>query len=217
MLYVPIELSRDSLRLHMRIPLPSGSGSPVSRRAPRDRLPGTAVVSTACWGPPQPAGGRAVRQLPTRYALGVRRSPTEARCPRRVQAAAWVRTRRPHWSGGTRRRGTKDLVLILEDVDVPLPRPLIHTVAVIAPHLNALDEGELHAGTPGLRFVPTAFRHRGYLGPGPIPGHGPHRYLFHVFALDIAVPNTVRSTKAVLGTLPGHLLARGVLTGTYER
>jgi Raf kinase inhibitor-like YbhB/YbcL family protein len=112
---------------------------------------------------------------------------------------------------------TKDLVLILEDVDVPLPRPLIHTVAVIAPHLNALDEGELHAGTPGLRFVPTAFRHRGYLGPGPIPGHGPHRYLFHVFALDIAVPNTVHSTKAVLGTLPGHVLARGVLTGTYER
>lgn len=113
--------------------------------------------------------------------------------------------------------GMKDLVLILEDVDVPLPRPLIHTVALIEPAVTALDEGALRTGTSGIRFVPTVFRHTGYLGPGPIPGHGAHRYLFHMFALDIAVPNTVSSTKAVLGRIPGHLLARGVLTGTYER
>ncbi|GAB5896775.1 hypothetical protein [Mycolicibacterium mageritense] len=44
------------------------------------------------------------------------------------------------------------LVLVIEDEDVPLPRPLVHTVAVIDPALGQVDEGLLRPGTPGVRF-----------------------------------------------------------------
>jgi phosphatidylethanolamine-binding protein (PEBP) family uncharacterized protein len=59
--------------------------------------------------------------------------------------------------------------------------------------------------------------HRGYAGPRPIPGHGPHRYRFLVFALDVPVAESVTKAKALLTQMAGHVLARGVLTGTYER
>ena len=58
---------------------------------------------------------------------------------------------------------------------------------------------------------------RGYAGPRPIPGHGPHHYRFHVFALDQPLADTVTRAKALLAAMKGHVLARGVLTGTYER
>jgi phosphatidylethanolamine-binding protein (PEBP) family uncharacterized protein len=54
-------------------------------------------------------------------------------------------------------------------------------------------------------------------GPRPIPGHGPHHYRFHVFALDRAIPDGVTTAKALLAGMAGHVLARGALTGTYER
>ena len=59
--------------------------------------------------------------------------------------------------------------------------------------------------------------HRGYAGPRPIPGHGPHHYRFHVFAIDDTIPDAVTTAKALLARMRGHVLARGVLTGTYER
>jgi phosphatidylethanolamine-binding protein (PEBP) family uncharacterized protein len=38
-----------------------------------------------------------------------------------------------------------------------------------------------------------------------------------VFALDEPIPDVVTTAKALLKQMAGHLLARGVLTGTYER
>ena len=112
---------------------------------------------------------------------------------------------------------TRQLVLIIDDIDVPLPRPLLHTVALIDPSLDGVAAGALQAGTTGIRFIRADLGHRGYAGPRPIPGHGPHHYRFHVFALDAPIPDAVTSAKALLAAMPGHVLARGVLTGTYQR
>jgi phosphatidylethanolamine-binding protein (PEBP) family uncharacterized protein len=57
----------------------------------------------------------------------------------------------------------------------------------------------------------------GYAGPRPIPGHGPHHYRFHLLALDRSIPDSAVTVKAVLAVAAGHVLARGTLTGTYER
>jgi phosphatidylethanolamine-binding protein (PEBP) family uncharacterized protein len=38
-----------------------------------------------------------------------------------------------------------------------------------------------------------------------------------VFALDQTVPDSVVDHGALLSAIAGHVLARGVLTGTYER
>jgi phosphatidylethanolamine-binding protein (PEBP) family uncharacterized protein len=112
---------------------------------------------------------------------------------------------------------TAALLLLLDDVDVPLPRPLFHSVAVLGPDVEGLGDGEFVAGTAGIRIVPTMLSKTGYSGPRPIPGHGPHRYRFHVLALDRQVPDHATSVKAVLAAAAGRVLARGTLTGTYER
>jgi phosphatidylethanolamine-binding protein (PEBP) family uncharacterized protein len=55
-------------------------------------------------------------------------------------------------------------------------------------------------------------------GPGPIPGHGPHTYVFQLFALDVELdlPSPVSSTVLV-EQMRGHLLGWGRLDGTYEQ
>jgi Raf kinase inhibitor-like YbhB/YbcL family protein len=113
--------------------------------------------------------------------------------------------------------GTRQLVLIIDDVDVPLPRPIVHTVGIVDPAVDQIDTGAMQPGTAGMRFLRGDLPHDGYAGPRPIPGHGPHRYRFHLFALDTPVPESVAKTKALLRQIAGHVVARGLLTGTYER
>lgn len=119
-----------------------------------------------------------------------------------------------HWSGVP--AGTRQFVLILEDTDVPLPRPLVHTVALIEPTLQELDEGRLIPGTDGVSFIPAAFRRIGYHGPRPVPGHGVHHYTFHLAALDCVLPETMKASR-LASAVSGHVIGYGLLTGTYER
>jgi Raf kinase inhibitor-like YbhB/YbcL family protein len=113
--------------------------------------------------------------------------------------------------------GTRQVVLIIDDVDVPLPRPLLHTVAVVDPTVDSVQAGSLQPGAVGIRFIRADLGHRGYAGPRPIPGHGPHHYRFHVFAIDQPISDGITTSKALLAAMAGHVLARGTLTGTYER
>jgi hypothetical protein len=123
--------------------------------------------------------------------------------------------------------GTKSTLLVVEDLDSPLRTPIVHAVALIDPAVTALDAGALSARSPGAGVrVLRSFVGRGYRGPGPIPGHGPHRYAFQVFALgsDVGtaglaggVPLDEARPRVVLAAAPGPALARGKLTGTYER
>jgi Raf kinase inhibitor-like YbhB/YbcL family protein len=117
------------------------------------------------------------------------------------------------WSGVP--ADAKQLVLIMDDLDVPMPKPLMHTIAVLEPDVGGLGEGELKPGTTGVRLV-KAFGDT-YVGPAPIPGHGPHRYRFLVFALDRRIADDVADNKSLLSAMAGHVVARGMLTGTYER
>jgi len=119
------------------------------------------------------------------------------------------------WSGVP--AGTGQLVLVVEDRDVPFSRPIVHAVARFAPDLTRVAEGELVAGAAhgdGL----GSFRRTGYHGPRPIPGHGAHTYAFQLYALDRAIPgdDSLRPST-VIAAMAGHVLARGRLDGTYER
>jgi hypothetical protein len=111
--------------------------------------------------------------------------------------------------------GTKDLLFVLEDLDNPGAVPGIHTIAAFAPAEGGLPEGALTPDNPGIRFLPN---HRGrakYLGPRPLPGHGAHRYRFHLYALDTDVDFTkVGGVEHLPSALAGHVLASGTLTGT---
>lgn len=116
----------------------------------------------------------------------------------------------------------ESLVLLIEDQDSPTPRPLVHAIlADMAP-----TDGELAAGglpSPGHENMAVAmgrnsFMKAAYLPPDPPRGHGPHRYVFQMFALD-HVPEfrSVPGRNAVVEVLKGHAIAIGLLVGTYER
>jgi Raf kinase inhibitor-like YbhB/YbcL family protein len=111
----------------------------------------------------------------------------------------------------------KEIVIIIEDPDAPLSRPFVHAVARLDPTVVALAAGDLNEGAPH-EAGRGEFGRRGYSGPRPVPGHGPHSYVFQLFALDTEVPgdDTLRPAT-VIDAMRGHVIARGRLTGTYER
>jgi hypothetical protein len=116
--------------------------------------------------------------------------------------------------------GTQELVLIVEDPDVPLGRPATHALSIgIAPSLGGLPEDGLAQPSPidGVRHGRTALGRRGYAGPLPPRSHGPHAYVFQLFALDrrLDLPASF-GLKDALGAMTGHVLARARLDGTYE-
>ncbi|RMI33391.1 YbhB/YbcL family Raf kinase inhibitor-like protein [Nocardia stercoris] len=114
--------------------------------------------------------------------------------------------------------GTAGWLLVIEDPDAPTTRPFLHCLALLDPALTGVPRGALAAGTttPGVRVLNTRLT-RGYRGPAPIKGHGPHRYVFQLFALAerLETPETVHYAEFVAGVPP--VLARGRYEGTYER
>ncbi len=113
--------------------------------------------------------------------------------------------------------GTKELVLVMEEVDVPFPRPLVHAVAYeIDPTSSALAAGALGGAQPKMGY--NGAGHQGYVAPAPIPGHGPHRYYFTLLALDFAPRFDQPPTKdRLLDAIAGHVLALGEIHATAER
>lgn len=116
--------------------------------------------------------------------------------------------------------GTAELVLVVEDPDAPMSKPPTHALAVgIDPTLTGLPENALAhpSPVPGLRLGKGALGRRGYAGPMPIRSHGPHVYVFQLFALDTRLTLPERfGLSEVLAAMAGHVLARARLDGTYE-
>lgn len=120
--------------------------------------------------------------------------------------------------------GTAQLLLVVEDPDAPTRLPFVHCVALVDPELTGLPPGALGAKNPavGVRTLRSGMGN-GYLGPAPLRGHGPHRYVFQLFAL--ATPLTSGSGGGALESAKprdvlaaaAEVLARGRLEGIYER
>ena len=112
--------------------------------------------------------------------------------------------------------GTRQLLFILEDIDVPMSHPGLHTIALLDPALTTLAEGEMKPGHPGIRFIPATRGRTGYFGPRPLPGHGLHRYGFHLYAVDRPLPDPLTNLDEVLAAATGHVLADAFLEGTKK-
>jgi len=112
--------------------------------------------------------------------------------------------------------GTRQVLLVIDDTDVPLWRPLVHTVALLPAQTTSLAEGALTPEGGFAAFVPGTFGRVGYHGPRPIVGHGVHHYGFAVYALSVTVDH-VTSVKELLAAVDGRVLARGRIIGTDQR
>lgn len=135
--------------------------------------------------------------------------------PMPIETTAYGANQSPALSWSDIPDGTRQLVLVMEDIDVPMRTPVVHTVAVLDPQVDASPRGRL--ATTATRLVKGSFGRPAYHGPQPIPGHGPHRYRFHLYALDVALPESVRRARDLPAAAAGHTLARGSVTGTFQR
>jgi Raf kinase inhibitor-like YbhB/YbcL family protein len=122
-----------------------------------------------------------------------------------------------NWSGAP--EGTRSFVLTVYDPDAPTGSGFWHwTVVNIPAHVTSLLAG---VGNPrgiglpaGARQLPNDAGLSQYVGAAPPPGHGAHRYVVTLSALDTAsllLADTM--TPAMLGlVMRGHVLAKATLT-----
>ena len=119
------------------------------------------------------------------------------------------------WSGVP--AAAKMLALVVEDVDAPLLRPLTHAIAyAIDPATTSLDEGALDGEHVTMGY--NGAGRRGYVAPAPLPGHGAHRYVFTLLAVDFVPRFDQPPTRGrLLDAIAGHVSALGELIGSLER
>jgi Raf kinase inhibitor-like YbhB/YbcL family protein len=103
--------------------------------------------------------------------------------------------------------------LIVEDPDAP-GRTFTHWLAWGIPaEATGLGQGEA-APLEGR----NDFGAVGYRGPCPPVGHGPHRYVFRLHALDVEPEVAAAASRGALeASLEGHVLETAELIGTYAR
>lgn len=119
--------------------------------------------------------------------------------------------------------GARSLVVTCFDPDAPTSSGWWHwAVCNLPADLTGLprNAGDPTAGLlpAGALTLPCEIRLDRFQGAAPPSGHGPHRYVFTVSALDIsAVEIATDATPAMLGFLIApHVIARAQLTGTSE-
>ena len=120
------------------------------------------------------------------------------------------------WSGAP--EGTKSFAITCFDPDAPTGSGFWHWTVANIP----ADVTEIAAGGPlpkGAVEGRTDFGEPGYGGAAPPPGHGPHRYIFTVFAVDgEELPVTPEDSGAKYGfNLHFHTLEKASITAIYER
>lgn len=130
----------------------------------------------------------------------------------------------PHIAWSNLPEGTQSIVLISTDYDAPSPHfrllEIVHWIAAnIPPETRALPEGfsKVRLNEDGIYQGNKTGGGIGYYGP--CPPFGEHTYYFVVYALDMMLdlPSADMPKAEVLELMQGHILARGILSGTYSR
>ena len=107
---------------------------------------------------------------------------------------------------------TRSFALVMDDPDAPrgtFTHWLLYDIPAPTTEMRA------HASGKALR---NDFGRAEYGGPCPPPGHGPHRYFFTLYAVDVSTLGLHGSTRAALErALHEHTLATARLIGRYER
>ena len=119
--------------------------------------------------------------------------------------------------------GTESLVVVVEDPDAPSLEPLVHAIVVdIPPTMGSLAEGALSPRIPrggiDLHMGRNSYLRQTWLPPDPPPGHGPHHYLFQVFALSLGAAFSAAPGRQEVQEILGYFaIAAGHAAGVYER
>jgi len=108
--------------------------------------------------------------------------------------------------------GTQSFALVAEDIDAPGGKFLHWMVTGIPATTTSLAGGG--ALPTGAQVSQNDKGAPGYAGP--CPPQGRHHYVFHIYALDIPLGESM--TRADFDqAIAGHVLAQGKLVGTYKK
>lgn len=111
-------------------------------------------------------------------------------------------------------QGTESFALVVEDPDAPGFKPFCHYLAWgMTAATRRLAEGERPP------FIGrNSFGRCEWLPHDPPTGHGPHEYVFQLFALS-RLPDLPSGANraALLEEMQGHVRAVALFAGTYER
>ncbi|OAQ21572.1 YbhB/YbcL family Raf kinase inhibitor-like protein [Thermosulfurimonas dismutans] len=147
--------------------------------------------------------------------------PSEGKIPRKyVMRAAGGENLSPplKWEGVPAE--AKSLVLVCVDTH-PIARNWMHWIVTnLPPSITELPEGASGKAMPsGATELTNSYGFKGYGGPQPPPGTGPHPYHFILYALDVErVELPERPSLAeVERYLSGHVIAKASFIGYYER
>lgn len=125
--------------------------------------------------------------------------------------------RSPHLTWRDAPPGTRSFALIVDDPDAP-SGTFTHWVLFDVPAGTTELPDAPPLGTVG-RSGRNDFGKKGYGGPCPPKGHGPHRYFFKLSALDVETLGVSdgATPAAVEKAMQGHVLTTAQLVGRYER
>lgn len=114
---------------------------------------------------------------------------------------------------------TKSFVVTCFDPDAPTPSGFWHwTVSNLPVDVTELASGAAENLPAGALAHVNDAGTRGYIGAAPPAGHGPHRYIFCVTAVDVEhLDLDENASPAVVNfNLFFHGIARAFLTATHE-
>ena len=115
------------------------------------------------------------------------------------------------WSAAP--QATRSFAVVVDDPDAPGGTFTHWLVYDIPPTVTQVVD-ESHGG----KTLRNDFGRARYDGPCPPPGHGPHRYVFTVYAVDVQTLELHGSHREGLErALASHTLATARLMGCYER
>lgn len=116
--------------------------------------------------------------------------------------------------------GTRSFALIMDDPDAPNGTFRHWGVFNMPDTRTSVERGEGNGGS-NTNFIQAVndFGNSGYGGPCPPEGHGPHRYRFKLYALDVDGLKLPPDAKIadVEREAQRHTIAKAEITGTYER
>lgn len=112
---------------------------------------------------------------------------------------------------------TKSFALIMDDPDAPGGTWNHWLVWDVPANVHSLPEGG--GRTPHGISGTNDFGKRGYGGPCPPMGRGPHHYYFRLFAVNVGSLGLPEGTTrpALEEALRKHVIAQAVYTGIFER
>jgi len=176
---------------------PSSSGSPDTT---------TATAAPAATG--SPAAGT--------FTLTVNGVPAGSVLPQQYTCTGSSTTPGISWTNVP--AGTKSLVFILDDPDAPsgtFTHWLLYNIPATALSIDP-DQPNAKVLSDGAQVGTNTAGSRGYYPPCP-PVGTTHRYVFRLYAVDMAISQPTADRSSIDWALDGHTLGKAQVTTTFKR